>query len=224
MLKHKIGFGIGNGLSRKDFDLNRIIGKGITVGCNTIYLDYDDLDYCVGLDHHQNTEMKGCIYRNWGFLGRWYDENKKCYLALDGVPIAPIVEINQGYNNNSGVMACAYLGQVAKVDTLYMLGFDFFRDVPDCEIPTDLEPDAMDLYVNEHKTRNDIYEGVFRQSKGLMPVWYLLRKNCPDTEFVRVGPIDHYDRIFYETRVKNKGFRLLESFEDMMKEVNNGSD
>ena len=36
-------FCIGNGESRKDFDLNVLKGKGKVYGCNAIYRDYPDL-------------------------------------------------------------------------------------------------------------------------------------------------------------------------------------
>ena len=46
-------FIIGNGPSRKDFNLKRLIGQGCTFGCNAIYRDYPDFslpDYLIAID------------------------------------------------------------------------------------------------------------------------------------------------------------------------------
>ena len=42
-------FIIGNGLSRKDFNLNRLVGQGCTFGCNALYRDFTP-DYLVAID------------------------------------------------------------------------------------------------------------------------------------------------------------------------------
>ena len=47
----KIAFIIGNGPSRKKFDLTKLKGNGTIYGCNALYRDYPDLvDYLVSID------------------------------------------------------------------------------------------------------------------------------------------------------------------------------
>ena len=53
MAEAEPAFIIGNGPSRKNRDLTRLIGQGCTFGCNAIYRDYPDYsipDYLVAID------------------------------------------------------------------------------------------------------------------------------------------------------------------------------
>ena len=67
-------FCIGNGESRKDFDLNVLQGKGKVYGCNAIYRDYPELiDVLTAVDngiiheiYHSGFALKKpCYFRNW---------------------------------------------------------------------------------------------------------------------------------------------------------------
>jgi hypothetical protein len=133
--------------------------------------------------------------REWKWLTRYYPDHdaKRTWLSCEGEPVLPLVEINQGYNNNSGVMAAAYLVEVQKVKECYLLGMDFFLPVPNRD--------------------NDLYIGNTRQSPGLAPVWNLLVERNPQTTFYRVGAIEERDREFFDTKLKRMTY--IESFEDM---------
>lgn len=67
-------FCIGNGESRKDFDLNLLKGHGSIYGCNAIYRDYPELiDVLTAVDngiiheiyHSGYAVKKECYFRNW---------------------------------------------------------------------------------------------------------------------------------------------------------------
>ena len=194
-----IGFAIGNGLSRLGFDLERLKGKGVTVGCNWLYKDFD-ADYIVFLDHHMITHMANLEDKNFKPLTRWRDdETKEMWLSCEGEKVRPLVQINQGRNNNSGIMATCFLSEVLQLDEVYLIGMDFFLDV-----------------YNEDKTeivQNDVYLGKFRRSEGYHRVWNNIATNNPQTKFYRVGPIADADRDFYTNYLS--GYKLIESFEDM---------
>ena len=50
------GFVIGNGISRKGFDLEQLRDKGIIVGCNAIYREFSP-DYVVFVDNAMGQEL-----------------------------------------------------------------------------------------------------------------------------------------------------------------------
>ncbi|MCP4604495.1 MAG: hypothetical protein GY847_28895 [Proteobacteria bacterium] len=188
-----IGYAIGNGLSRAGFDLTRLNGKGLTVGCNYIYRDYTP-DYVVSLDSVICAYIRNCLPdRKWKWLTREYTMGSY-YLTVDGKTVCRLSDVNGGAYNNSGILACAYLAQMRQVETLYMIGFDFLRRVPG-------------------SGTNNIYEGNTGQSKSFMSNWQRLVNLCPDTDFVRVGPIPDYDKEFYNDTEK-RGFTLMQ-FEDV---------
>lgn len=46
----KKAFIIGNGVSRKPVDLEKLVGKGTIFGCNALYREFDKFDYLVSID------------------------------------------------------------------------------------------------------------------------------------------------------------------------------
>ncbi len=52
-------FIIGNGESRLGFDLNRLLNKGKTFGCNALYRDYQP-DFLIAVDNMMITEIIQC--------------------------------------------------------------------------------------------------------------------------------------------------------------------
>ena len=65
-------FLIGNGLSRKGFDLRSIKNRGVIVGCNNLYKDFAP-DILVATDHPIMHEIyrsgycytANCYFRDW---------------------------------------------------------------------------------------------------------------------------------------------------------------
>ncbi len=193
-----IGFVIGNGLSREGFELERLRGKGWTVGCNRIYRDFDP-NFLVAIDSRPDNNMVAEIDaipkpRPWQFLTRRYQHDRFWWLCCDDEPITRFRNVNHGWNLNSGLIGSYYLATVLRLKKVYILGLDFFLPVPgkDC---------------------NDIYGGNHSTIIGLVIAWNRLVKDNPQTEFIRVGPIAEHDREFYN--IEPKGFTFMESFEGM---------
>lgn len=179
-MRRHVGFAIGNGASREMLDLNRLKGQGHTIGCNHLYKTWEP-SYLVTLDTEITKEVKAVVAAQtpckWRHITRmWIDgegEIRRTWLAVDGVAYCPISAINRGWNNNSGVMAAAFLSEVLKAEVVYLIGIDFFRPVPG--------------------KANDIYGINTPYAPGLMRVWDRLTSNNPQTEFVRVGEIHERD-------------------------------
>jgi hypothetical protein len=191
--ENSVGFAIGNGLSREDFDLNRLRGNGISIACNYIYNIWEP-DYLVTLDNEANTEIQELVDYDWPRDWKWISRRKRddaewrMWQTLEGVIERPIIDINKGYNNNSGVMAAAYLSEILKAETVYMLGMDFFLQVSDRD--------------------NDVFAGNTYFASGIVNVWNMLAEGNPQTEFIRVGPIADKDKeICYD---KLKGFKFID--------------
>lgn len=191
-----MGIAIGNGLSRENFDLETIRFKGITAGCNNLLLDFEP-DYLITLDSLMNRRIKWMIdrnvNRNFKWVSRQLTKEGVRLLTVDGVPIAKLDEVNGGFNNQSGILATAFLAEILLVKEIYMFGMDFFLPVPG--------------------RKNDIYEGNGPHSDGLVYCWNLLPERNPDCLFYRVGPIADQDRDFFKERLK--GFTFIEDFKDL---------
>ena len=185
----RIGFCIGNGTSREGFDLTRL--DGITICCNSIWRHYTP-DYVVALDAHEREAIEAeprpfsIITRNELDKGVWY-------ITVDGVCIAPMSTFNDGRNNNSGIVAGAFLAERLQVDKMYMLGIDFFRDVIG-------------------RTSNDLYSSTTIGSKELPLIWNFMVLRNPHTEFIRVGNIEDYDRDFFAHTIKGMTLMNYEDF------------
>ena len=60
-------FIIGNGLSRKKFKLEKLIGQGCIFGCNALYRDFTP-DYLVAIDHKIIAEINNSDYPKNRFI------------------------------------------------------------------------------------------------------------------------------------------------------------
>jgi hypothetical protein len=105
---------IGNGASRKEIDLNTLVGKGTIYGCNALYRDFDGWDYLVAIDD------------------RMIDEIKTTEKRLPGKAIFPPEEERYESREYSPQMRRSNAGMNAMMEairngatTLYCLGFDF---------------------------------------------------------------------------------------------------
>lgn len=191
-LKNDVGFCIGNGTSRRGFDLNRLTGKGITVGCNYLYRHYDP-DFIVAIDEPIVQDIQAEIERNknrrWKFLARNYLDGRFWWLVADGERVVRFASINHRLNLNSGILASYFLSCTLKVKTLYLFGVDFFRPMP-------------------NGADNSIYFGVDTYHPKIADAWNLLVRDHPGTKFIRVGKIPEHDREWYETELK--GFEFID--------------
>ena len=222
--KLKVGYVIGNGLSRKDFDLHKLDGC-VTVGCNYLYKDYSPT-YLVAIDRHVENSPVFAIEklvakngtkknpRKWKFVTQIYNE-KWWWMAVEGVPVICEQFLNNGFCHNSGMYGALLLSQVQKFDIVYLIGMDFFRPV--------------------EGGINDIYGGSYESHPGFVKVWNHMFSGAPlkklagtvdkegqpeftvsnliETKFVRVGPIADSDREYYKT--EHPLLECIDSFDDM---------
>ena len=188
-----VGFVIGNGTSRRGFDLIRLDGNGITVGCNYIYRDYAP-DYVVAIDEVVVEDIKKELSRphKWQFITRAYLGRGFWWLCADDKQIVRFAHINHRLNQNSGILAAYFLACTLQVKTLYLLGVDFFRQIPD---------EVNDLYFDNCAFQPRIHVG-----------WNRLVEDHPDTQFIRVGPIPECDAEYYADNLKGITFISYEEF------------
>lgn len=57
IMEQEIAFIVGNGISRKEINLNSLVGKGKIFGCNALYRDFDQWDYLVAIDDNMISEL-----------------------------------------------------------------------------------------------------------------------------------------------------------------------
>lgn len=109
---------IGNGESRKNINISNI--KGITVGCNAIYL-HEHVDYICAMDKfwrdkivkESNIPLISRLHNNAFqttlelYDGEW--QNTKCHY--------------RGYC--SGISALDYMASLVRGENIFLIGFDF---------------------------------------------------------------------------------------------------
>jgi hypothetical protein len=228
----KVGYVIGNGTSRKGFDLEKLKGC-VTVGCNTAYKEFDPT-YLVAIDRHMkdspikeieelyNKKRSKSNPRKWQYVTREMVE-RWWWMTVDGEPMEREAVMNKGFCHNSGMYGALLLSQVKKFDFVYMLGLDFFRDAFDKD---------------GEKMPNDIYGGTFESHPGLIKVWNhmfagaptdsltgkviedrhgkrseTVRANLINTQFIRVGPIEDCDKDYYWN--EHPLLECIQNFDDM---------
>ena len=171
----KPAFIIGNGKTRKGFDLETLRGKGTTYGCNAVYRDFDP-DYIVALDRIISEEISKEVDV----------ENKPCYSTKINiqrysehfvlVPANPVM--------NCGATATHIAGFDGHKE-IYLLGFDSYN----------MEPEKVNnIYVgtNAYGKENEIYE--YELWTGQM---VKLFNHYNGVQFYRVGSkiIEQYENI-----------------------------
>jgi hypothetical protein len=105
-------FLIGNGSSRKDFDLNTLVGKGTIIGCNALYRDFKpDILIC------QDAKMARELYDN-DYTG----------LVLSGKGVGVknenLITWKVGDARTSGAFGLKFISTMIKPDVCYVLGMD----------------------------------------------------------------------------------------------------
>ena len=220
--KLKVAYVIGNGLSREGFDLKKL-DKCITAGCNSIYKDFQP-NYLIAIDRWMDDSPCFAIERllckkvtkknprKWTYVTRKMVD-ALWWMAVDDEPVIAEIALNRGFCHNSGMYASLLLSQVQRYDVVYMIGFDFFRNV--------LDEDGK-------QQPNDVYGGTYESHSGMIKVWNhmfngaptsrivddkVIIENAIDTKFVRVGPMADADRDFYATELDN--LEYIENFADM---------
>jgi hypothetical protein len=105
-------FVIGNGISRKDIDLDLLRGKGITYGCNALYRDFTP-DVLVAFDLLISKEICGTKYALKNTL---YTTNPRTGSGA--------LDLKDELRSSAGITALHLASISGKHDTIYLLGFD----------------------------------------------------------------------------------------------------
>lgn len=188
MSSKKVGFAIGNGTSREHFDLRKLTGQGVTIGCNYIVNEFQP-DIVVTLDIKPEISFRKIARqeRDWLWLKPASD---KAWMELEEKPVLPFSSFDAFYpKHNSGIIACTYLAEVMKLERVYMVGFDFFRIHPGME-------------------RNDLSAPGIRKYYNFDVGFNNLSIAYPDTEFIRVGPTHPHDVKFFKGMIPQ--FRFID--------------
>ena len=108
-------FVIGNGLSRKGFDLNKLVGHGLIVGCNESYRTFDEFAMMCSIDGGITAQIKN----DYSGL-HVYKDGKDLVSNFDGGDLGYI-----GTGMNAGQLALKATIEIFKPDIIYVLGIDF---------------------------------------------------------------------------------------------------
>lgn len=130
---------VGNGTSRKDFDLTKLEGKGLLVGCNWAYKEDVKWDIVCSADPEVSKE----IAKKWD--GDWIrrDNPKRrddvYWNSYDNL-ICELPRLSHGLGWNTGRAAIYALHKKFNPDTIYLLGFDLGGDNLYVTIPSNRPP------------------------------------------------------------------------------------
>jgi hypothetical protein len=163
-------FIIGNGTSRKGFDLARLKPYGTVIGCNALYRDYPDHsipDFLVSIDDGIITEIEGSDFPSKRFIvppmeERW--EPAECNI---GRP-----------RSNAGVNAMREAIKMGH-DQLICLGFDFLID--------DAAQSVSNLYDGTDNYGMEVRANANDNPGRINYVAWLTRTN-PDVDFIFIFP------------------------------------
>lgn len=108
-------FLIGNGASRKDFDLEKLRSHGTIIGCNALYRDFSP-NLLIAIDQKMVTEITKSGY---------WKQNAILFPSNRGSAVDTNVYRYKTTNfNTSGCFAMRFIDEVLKPKNCYMLGMD----------------------------------------------------------------------------------------------------
>jgi len=174
-MNNEVVFVIGNGESRKDFDLNLLKDNGITFGCNYLYKDFDldvlvALDYTVAIDIDKD-EVDTTFIGDIRETKRDFERINNAVGYREGnFKIMGITEIYPFFAHNSGALAIVLASRLPGVRKVYMLGFDFFQ-------PNEIK-ECNNLYHDNYSPRPPRYEKEWNKVFNQVP---------QGVEVIRVG-------------------------------------
>lgn len=120
-------FCIGNGESRKGFDLTKLKPYGKIYGCNSLYKDFTP-DYLISVDppitRHILSEIRPF---NYIYVNRIKDVNyQKIKIRYKNSKNERVIQPTLGWA--AGPTALHFCCEFEKPDNVYMLGFDLYSD------------------------------------------------------------------------------------------------
>jgi len=116
-MSRKIAVVIGNGESRKEIDLNELVGQAKLYGCNALYRDFSKLDYLIAMDDGMIEEIQTRLPLR-GTQAVFPPEEERYELS------------GSGKRNNAGMIAMEESIKHGH-DFIYCIGFDFIEKASD---------------------------------------------------------------------------------------------
>ena len=202
-LNSKTAFIVGNGLSRKDFDVSELKDVASVYGCNAIYRDlqqYDLPDHLVAIDDKIKTEIENSSFPKDRVIFPPYDE---CFESAE-------YRDYPRNRSNAGMNAMEAAIRHGKTE-LWMLGFDFMLDM---ELGLSNIYDGTPCYGPETRT-NEVF------SKMRVDYFDWFAQKHSDVTFLFVYP--KIELQVYRLRAKNVTGTYYEKLEDLIWHQKNGS-
>ena len=202
-LSNKTAFIVGNGLSRKDFDISQLKDVAPVYGCNAIYRDlqkHDLPDYLIAIDDRIKDEIECSTFPRDRVIFPPYDE---CFES------AEYREYPRN-RSNAGMNAMQEAIRHGKTE-LWMLGFDFMLDM---QLGLSNIYDGTPCYGPETRTNE-----VFSKMRVEYFDWFASKNS--DCTFYFVYP--SIDLEVYRLNSTNVTGTYYEKLEDLIWHQKNGS-
>jgi hypothetical protein len=160
-----VAFVIGNGISRKNINLNLLKGKGTTYGCNALYRDFTP-DVLVACDRGISKEIQETGYAH---KHKFYTRNP--LPDSNSLPLRETYQkissgIRLGYSSGPNALHLAVSENHKKI---YLLGFDFGstgKKFNNCYADTDHYKGSIDSPTTGVNWEKQVYE-IIKKSQGL---------------------------------------------------------
>jgi hypothetical protein len=165
---NRIAIIVGNGKSRKEIDLNQLVGQGEIYGCNALYRDFNGWDYLVAIDDRMIAEITKAA------------ESPDSNISGDIIfpPEEERYEVTTGRRSNSGMNAM--LEAIRRNNNvLYCIGFDFILNGEDS-----VDNIYLDTEGYEAHTQQGLQQANYNRVKYLE--WFATQ--FPEVKFIFVIP------------------------------------
>jgi len=166
-------FVLGNGVSRKPIDLEKLNQKGKIYACNAVYRTFNP-DYLVAVDVKMILEINKAGYQHKNEV--WTNPNK----SYQNIKNLNFFNPSKGWSSGPTAL---WLAAQHGYKTIYILGFDY-RGLNDGKQLNNLYADT----VNYKKSTDGatFFGNWMRQTKSVI-------KENPEINFIRVIQPDNYD-------------------------------
>ena len=166
-------FVLGNGVSRKPIDLEKLNQKGKIYACNAVYRTFNP-DYLVAVDVKMILEINKAGYQHKNEV--WTNPNK----SYQNIKNLNFFNPSKGWSSGPTAL---WLAAQHGYETIYILGFDY-RGLNDGKQLNNLYADT----VNYKKSTDGatFFGNWMRQTKSVI-------KENPEINFIRVIQPDNYD-------------------------------
>jgi len=194
----KKAFIIGNGPSRKEFDLNKLKDE-VTFGCNALYRDFHP-NWLVAIDNKIIQEIKESDY---DILRCIFPVEEERWEPADYIP-------DRRARSNAGMNAC--IEAIRKgFDTLYLLGFDFMiahRDYAEGNLydgTNGYGPETRAVYGD---TLNRVRYFEWFANKNSQTTFYICLPTPNNINMISTHPLDtkNVRGIYYEDLLTSNSF------------------